>query len=282
MEPASFQTNSSLGIGANYTSGIENALSQPNLQLQARGSHAYSVTVTQYRDSGATKLLQTETWTRLANTQINENIQITGNYVQIAYLNTSGIAMTETMLYASLGQMPVTPDSLGQKTSAKSLPVVLSSDSFAQLEASEVASAKTNQYFVAPINPTVGTAVALDIAAATTFRATAPAVLIRNPNPVGGKIIIVKRVTLISTAVNTGGTLLDAVVRLDTGNRYTSGGAIRTAKSILNNSNSSAIVYAGTTAIVATAEGATTIPHSRVRVRNGINVAGDTYRLNFG
>lgn len=240
------------------------------------------MTVTQYRDSGATKLLQTETWTRLANTQINENIQITGNYVQIAYLNTSGIAMTETMLYASLGQMPVTPDSLGQKTSAKSLPVVLSSDSFAQLEASEVASAKTNQYFVAPINPTVGTAVALDIAAATTFRATAPAVLIRNPNPVGGKIIIVKRVTLISTAVNTGGTLLDAVVRLDTGNRYTSGGAIRTAKSILNNSNSSAIVYAGTTAIVATAEGATTIPHSRVRVRNGINVAGDTYRLNFG
>ena len=160
--------------------------------------------------------MQTNVFTRTAGVQVLENMQITGNYVKIVYTNTSGIAMTETMLYASLGILPLTVDQLGtqasakslsftpatefvaQKTSALSIPVVLSSDyemtgkvlrSSPTISANAVRGASRinqflepivqpagqqqfaleNTYSIAPINPTIGTAVALGTATATGY-----------------------------------------------------------------------------------------------------------------
>lgn len=330
VEPVSFQTNASLGIGANYTTAIEDALSQPNLQIDARGSHAYTVAVLQYRDSQGTKLMQTNTFTRTAGVQLLENMQITGNYVQIIYTNTSGAVMTETMLYASLGQMPLTLDQLGIQTSAKSMSMTFASDLLGQkasagsapmvlandaslligtvlrggptISANAVRNAsRLNQFLepvvtitnprqlalentfgVAPINPTIGTAVALGTATQTAYVGTAPSILVRNVATANGKDVYINAIELSLIGAGTGLTDLWIEVHIDTVNRYTSGGTAITPKTLYSQSAVTAITpYVASTAIVASADTATFTRLFRRRIRTVAPVAGDVYKVIF-
>ena len=329
FEPTSFQTSANLGIGASYSSSVEDALSQPNLQILARGSHAYTVTVTQYRDAGGTQPMQTNTFTRLAGVQVLENMQITGNYVKIVYANTSGIAMTETMLYASLGILPLTVDQLGTQASAKSIsitpatefvgqkasvasiPVVFSSDyemtgkvvrNSPTISANAVRGASRinqflepivqpagqqqfaleNTYWVAPINPTIGTAIALGTATATTYVWNAPSLLIRNAAVASGKDIIIHSIELSMIATGTGMTDMWIEVHIDTTNRYTSGGSAITGKTLYSQSATTAFTaFNASTAIVATADTTTYTRLFRRKIRTAIPVAGDIYKIAF-
>jgi hypothetical protein len=329
FEPASFQTSANLGIGASYSSSVEDALSQPNLQILARGSHAYTITVTQYRDAGGTLLMQTNVFTRSAGIQVLENMQITGNYVKIVYANTSGIAMTETMLYASLGILPLTVDQLGtqasaksmsitpatefvgQKASSASMPVVIASDyelTGKVLRNSPVIAAnaarnpaRTNQFYepivhqagyrqfalentfwVAPINPTIGTAVALGTATATSYVGTAPSILIRNAAAASGKDILINAIELSCITAGAGLTDLWVEVHIDTANRYTSGGSAITGKTLYSQTATTAFTaFNASTAIVATADTTTYTRLFRRKIRTAIPVAGDSYKLIF-
>ena len=143
--------------------------------------------------------------------------------------------------------------------------------------------AQEGSYF-STTNATIGTGVALGVAAATTFNATAPAITIRNTDAIGGKDIILKGLSLITTGAGTAGTDLNCVVVVDSTNRVTSGG---TAQTVVNTRADSGIatiasVLSATAAIVASAAGGTARLLARMRIRTGAPVVGDTYKIAFG
>lgn len=138
-------------------------------------------------------------------------------------------------------------------------------------------------YFTAN-NATIGTAVALGVAAATTFSATAPALLIRNTDVAGGKDLLLKKLSLMAVGVNTAGTELNCAVVVDSTNRLTSGGLAATIVNLRADSavGSIALLFSATTAVVASAAGVTARLAMRTKLRIAINVLGDIYRLCFG
>lgn len=143
--------------------------------------------------------------------------------------------------------------------------------------------AQEGSYFVA-LNATIGTPVALGVAAATAFSATAPAFLIRNTEGAGGKDIVLKKLSLLSVGVNTTGTDLNCAVVVDSTNRLSSGGLAATISNARADSGIGTIaaLFSATTAIVATAAGGTARSVFRTRIRNAINVAGDLFKISFG
>jgi hypothetical protein len=255
---------------------------------------------------------------------------VTGNYVKIVYANTSGIAMTETLLYASLGILPLTVDQLGsqtiaksismtpasdflgQKTAANSFPVVLPIDADILigkvLRSSPTISvagtrwssrinqflepifqpawqqqfALENTYWVAPINPTIGTAIALGTATQNAYVGTAPSILIRNAATALGKDIILHSLELSMIATGTGMTDMWVEIHIDTVNRYTSGWVSIPWKSLYSQSGSTAFTaFSANTAIVASADTATYTRIFRRRIRTAIPVAWDVYKIAF-
>jgi hypothetical protein len=230
------------------------------------------------------------------------NIQIPSNYFKIEVTNNGVSAITGFYIQTTLGMLDVSTDGL---TNYGNYPVgnygqvgrLLTSES---IEADRAETyARTNQYgefisapsgqnqfaledsYFVGSNPTIGTAVAINAAAQNAFVATAPSILIRNPNAVGGKDVIVKRINLLCTVAGTGLTSLECAVSLGTGNNYTSGGTPLTLRSIrLQSPATSLIYYSGASAIVST--NTNTITIARQRIRTGIPVVGDNFKLNFG
>jgi hypothetical protein len=151
--------------------------------------------------------------------------------------------------------MSITPatEFVGQKASAASMPVVLSTDasvlvgsvlrSSPTISANATRSAsRTNQFLepivhqagyrqfalentfgVAPINPTINTPIALGTATATAYVGAAPSILIRNAAAASGKDILINAIELNCITAGTGLTDLWIEVHIDTVNRYTSG-----------------------------------------------------------
>lgn len=143
------------------------------------------------------------------------------------------------------------------------------------------------------ITPTLGTGVTLTAAAATAFNATAPAIMIRNTNQVGGADLILRKLRLIVTGAGTGLTSLESAAVLDTASRYSSGGILAAEVAAANGlqlanirpdrpATPGAQIRTATTAIVATAAGATARIHSRQKLRTGIPVIGDHISIVFG
>lgn len=141
--------------------------------------------------------------------------------------------------------------------------------------------AREGSLFVAS-NPTIGTAVALTVAAQTSFSATAPAFLLRNSDAT--KDAIVRRINLLCTTVGTAGTDLQFAIVVDSANRYSSGGAARTPVNARADSGTAASVafYDASTAIVASASGSSARTIARNRLRTAIPVIGDIYSLLCG
>lgn len=131
-------------------------------------------------------------------------------------------------------------------------------------------------------NATIGTAVAINAAAQATFSATAPTFLIRNTDTL--KDITVRNLRLICSAIGTGVTSLDCLITTDTLNRYSSGGLLRTPLNVRADQSAASIsqVYDATTAIVATAAGASARNVGRGKIRTGSPNIGDVYGLLFG
>jgi hypothetical protein len=286
---------------------------QPALQIGTSYNGAHTYTITQYQDAGAT-LLQGNTIVLssalvLSVHTIRQNVQITWNYIKISIAASSGTIAGTT--YWSIGILPVSPDSLGQKASSDSLPVVLSNDyeiTGKVLRTSPVIAtpatrnpsrlnqffepivqpagqqqfALENTYWVAPINPTIGTAIALGTATQTAYVGTAPSILVRNAATALGKDIILHSIELSMITTGTLMTDMWIEVHIDTTNRYTSGGSAITGKTLYSQSATTAFTaFNASTAIVATADTATYTRLFRRRIRTAIPVAGDIYKIAF-
>lgn len=132
--------------------------------------------------------------------------------------------------------------------------------------------------------PTLGTGIALGAASVTAVTPTAPSMLIRNTDALGGKDIILKRLKLICTNAGASGTSLDVAVHVDTANRYASGGTAMVAVNAKADASAAtlATIYNASTAIGATAATGTTRLIAHSKLRTGIPVIGDVYSLNFG
>ena len=161
---------------------------------------------------------------------------------------------------------------LGVKTALESGITVANIAATSQTKANE------NKYFSGPINPTIGTGVALTIATRTVFLATQPSITINAPT----KAVTLDKIMLMPRVAGTGLTGLQLVVIVDTVNRYTSGGTIVNLKSSLNMTPSTAVARTGQVTIVATN---TTATESRVYngvIKSAIPAINDNYTLFFG
>jgi hypothetical protein len=146
------------------------------------------------------------------------------------------------------------------------------------IAATSQTNANENKYFSGPINPTIGTGVALTIATRTVFLATQPSITINAPT----KAVTLDRIMLMPRVAGAGLTGLQLVVIVDTVNRYTSGGTIVSLRSSINNTLSTAIARTGQVTIVATN---TTATESRVYngvIKGAIPAINDNYTLFFG
>ena len=127
--------------------------------------------------------------------------------------------------------------------------------------------------------PTPGTGVSVTTATQVAFGATAPAFLIRNTAAAGGKDIIIKRLRLIVVGTGLGLTSLESLCVVDSTNRYSSGGVLMTAYNAKADEASASIaqIYNASTAIVATAAGASARPVTRHKVKAAAPVVSDTF-----
>jgi hypothetical protein len=182
---------------------------------------------------------------------------------------------------------------LGISPASRSIPVVLANDvtsnfSVTQLGGSTLDTtglstkrtadyASVNRVFRALLSPTIGTPVALNAAAQNTFSGTAPSIIIN----AGTKPVVLESLSLLVGGAGAGLSSLQSMIVIDTTNRYISGGNAILAKSNLTHTNSLATVRTATTAIVASAAGATTIPASRFVIKSAIPAANDFYKLVF-
>jgi hypothetical protein len=198
-----------------------------------------------------------------ATQNISGNVNV-GNFPIIQEINVSGLplpdgASTEVTL-------------LGVKTALESGITVANIAATSQTKANE------NKYFSGPINPTIGTGVALTIATRTVFLATQPSITINAPT----KAVTLNKIMLMPRVAGTGLTALQLVVIVDTVNRYTSGGTNVSLRSSINNTLSTAIARTGQVTIVATN---TTATEKRVYngvIKSAIPAINDNYSLFFG
>jgi hypothetical protein len=162
---------------------------------------------------------------------------------------------------------------LGVKTALESGIAVSNIAATSQTKANE------NKYFSGAINPTIGTGVALTIAARNVFLATQPSIIINAPT----KAVTLDKIMLMPRIAGAGMAQgLQLVVIVDTVDRYTSGGTIVNLKSSLNMTPSTAIARTGQVPIVATN---TTTTENRVyigAIKSAIPAINDNYSLYFG
>lgn len=132
--------------------------------------------------------------------------------------------------------------------------------------------------------PTVGTGVALGVAAATAVVQTAPSILLYNNDALGGKNIIMDSIKLIVTGAGTAGTRLDCSIFVDTTVRYTSGGTAATPVNANVGVASASIAkfYDASSAIVSPAASSNMVRIARLLLRSQIPVVMDQYYLDFG
>lgn len=300
----------SLAVGATWNTTtnnttVEDVVSTPSIQVMIPSTvmtQPYTVTIKQFIDASGTQITASKSYIRNAGEGFNMNIQIPSNYFKIEVTNNGASAITGFFIQTTLGMLDVSTDGL---TNYGNYPVG-NYGQVGRLLTSEVIEAdraetyaRTNQYgeficapsgqnqfaledsYFVGSNPTIGTAVAINAAAQNAFVATAPSILIRNPNAVGGKDVIIKRINLLCTVAGTGLTSLECAVLLGTGNNYTSGGTALTLRSARTQSPATALIYySGASAIVGT--NTNTITIARQRIRTGIPVVGDNFKLNFG
>lgn len=216
----------------------------------------------------------------------------TGAVGSIGWLSSIYKKLSST-LTATINNLPAT---IGRKDSANSLSVVLSSDHPAApfnlreingasvgLEGIRVRSregeALADKFFTSSINPTIGTPVALGIAAQNAYAPLAPNILI---SAGATKKISLERLILAVGVAGTGLTSLRISIRVSKTNKYTSGGTTITALSSLTQTASTGTVRVGTVAIVSPAEGTDTLRVYNGTIKNAIPAVNDTYTLDFG
>jgi hypothetical protein len=103
-------SSAQLAAGATFTGSIESTFNQPAAQLIVISDQPYTVNLDQF--DGANNLVSTDTFTRLANAGLNENVQINGNFVRIRVTNTGSATTTTLRIETTYGPIPPLPRAL--------------------------------------------------------------------------------------------------------------------------------------------------------------------------
>lgn len=92
--PSSANHNSSgtIAIGTPWVGTPETIQNMQAAQVEITCDQPYTVEVKQYIDSAGVKLVSTDTFTRLANQPLNENITLPGNYFSVRITNNGQVA----------------------------------------------------------------------------------------------------------------------------------------------------------------------------------------------
>jgi hypothetical protein len=137
-----------LAAGASFTGSIETILSLQAAQIEIVCDQPYTVTINQYIDAAGTKLSSTDVFTIGAGVPFSQNVTLPGNYFNLVVTNNGVVPTTTLTINTTFGIMDTLPRTLtllgnarvalnevggtaltlGQKTSAGSIPVVLPSD----------------------------------------------------------------------------------------------------------------------------------------------------------
>ncbi len=142
-------SSSQLAASATFPGAIESGLGHPNLVISIRCDQPFTLTIKQYSDLAGNIAYPDIVYTRLANVGYNDTVTLAGSYFKITLQNTGASTTTNLFLETWLGILPVAQNStnlgnapiainevggsaftLGQKTSANSIPVISSSDDF--------------------------------------------------------------------------------------------------------------------------------------------------------
>ena len=102
-----------------FTGVVQDALQFPTLVITVLADQPTTINVLQYSDSAGTKLVETSTFNRLANTGLNTPVKLSGNYFKVTVQNT-GLATTTNFLVESwMGILETLPTSLTNKGNLK-------------------------------------------------------------------------------------------------------------------------------------------------------------------
>lgn len=142
-------TSAQLAAGATFTGAIESVANQQAYSILFFSDQSAIITVKQYSDAAGLKLASSIPISYTANQPFASSRVLNGNYAQVLVQNTSGSTTTTLRLDTAYGEIPSatqlnnlpvsleevagTAFSLGQKASAASLPVVISSDQILDL-----------------------------------------------------------------------------------------------------------------------------------------------------
>jgi hypothetical protein len=102
-----------LAAAATFNGVLKAVPSEPNAIISALMDQAYTLSIAQYDDAGATKPAgAVMTFTRAANVGVNESVQLNGNYYRVSVTNNGGSTSTTFYLDTFTGIMPVEPQAL--------------------------------------------------------------------------------------------------------------------------------------------------------------------------
>src|SRR6185312_2807171 len=129
---------------ATFTGAIETIFNQQAISVLLTSDQNGTLVLKQYIDAAGTFLANTLTYSIVAGTPFSRSITGNGNYFNLTFTNNGGSTTTTLNINTAYGTLPAvtvlgnapsainevsgTAVTLGQKTSAASFPVVLSSD----------------------------------------------------------------------------------------------------------------------------------------------------------
>lgn len=144
------------------------------------------------------------------------------------------------------------------------------------------AAAQEGSYFAFTQEGVRNTGVNLTAGTGTTYLATQALLLVANTNQLGGPDIILDYLTIKIDAVITGGTAWHLYHAMDTGNRYSSGGALMTGYAVNGGGGNPSGVLAYTGVLTATAATGSVRDVGYNLLLNGVGVAQMILTLKFG
>lgn len=137
-------TNLVLAPATTYTSACESSTNQQALSMLLTSDQSGTFTINQYIDAACTLVAATRTFSITAGTGFSRSIPYNGNYAKYSFTNTSGSPTAALNINVAFGTLPPTTNAgnqpvsldeingtsltVGQKTSALSIPVVIASD----------------------------------------------------------------------------------------------------------------------------------------------------------
>jgi hypothetical protein len=139
-------TTTNLSSGATFTGTIENVYNQQAYSILFKSDQNCTITIYQYTDASGVYLNQSTVFTYVANSNFARSGVMNGNYFKVSVTNNGGSTTTVLNLNTAYGTLPSatalnnapmsldevngTTFTLGQKSSALSLPIVPASDDF--------------------------------------------------------------------------------------------------------------------------------------------------------